>query len=41
MTPGPDDPRPRDIALEQEMPEAAADLEAQSEPQKAGSADGS
>ena len=26
------DPQPRDIALEQETPELAADLEAQSEP---------
>ncbi|MFD2093448.1 hypothetical protein [Blastococcus deserti] len=31
-TPAPDDPQPRDIALEQETPELAADLEAQSEP---------
>lgn len=27
------DPQPRDIALEQETPELAADLEAQSEPE--------
>jgi hypothetical protein len=38
-TPEPDDPQPRDVALEQEMPEGAADLEAKSEPQNAGSAD--
>ncbi|WP_199584776.1 hypothetical protein [Blastococcus sp. TF02A-30] len=31
-TPDPDAPQPRDIALEQETPEMAADLEAQSEP---------
>jgi hypothetical protein len=31
--PEPDDPQPRDIALEQETPELAADLEAQSEPE--------
>lgn len=30
------DPQPRDIALEQETPELAADLEAQSEPEGAG-----
>ena len=30
--PEPEDPQPRDIALEQETPELAADLEAQSEP---------
>ena len=30
--PGPDMPQPRDIALEQETPELAADLEAQSDP---------
>lgn len=29
------DPQPRDIALEQETPELAADLEAQSEPEDA------
>ncbi len=28
----PGDPQPRDIALEQETPEQAADLEAQSQP---------
>ncbi len=32
-TPAPEDPQPRDIALELETPELAADLEAQSEPQ--------
>jgi hypothetical protein len=31
-TPAPEDPQPRDIALELETPELAADLEAQSEP---------
>jgi hypothetical protein len=31
-TPAAEDPQPRDIALEQETPELAADLEAQSEP---------
>ena len=31
-TPEPATPQPRDIALEQETPEQAADLEAQSEP---------
>jgi hypothetical protein len=31
-TPDPGLPQPRDIALEQETPELAADLEAQSEP---------
>ena len=30
--PDPELPQPRDIALEQETPEQAADLEAQSEP---------
>jgi hypothetical protein len=30
-TPQPETPQPRDIALEQETPELAADLEAQSE----------
>jgi hypothetical protein len=30
--PEPEDPQPRDIALEMETPEVAADLEAQSEP---------
>ena len=30
-TPEPETPQPRDIALEQETPEQAADLEAQSE----------
>ncbi len=32
-TPQPETPQPRDIALEQETPELAADLEAQSEPE--------
>ena len=31
-TPTPETPQPRDIALEQETPQQAADLEAQSEP---------
>jgi hypothetical protein len=31
-TPEPGKPQPRDIALEQETPEQAAELEAQSEP---------
>ena len=31
-TPSADTPQPRDIALEMETPEQAADLEAQSEP---------
>ena len=31
-TPEGSEPQPRDIALEQETPEQAADLEAQSEP---------
>ncbi|MBB3082333.1 hypothetical protein [Geodermatophilus sabuli] len=31
-TPQPEQPQPRDIALELETPEQAADLEAQSEP---------
>ena len=31
-TPAPEDPQPRDIALELETPELAAQLEAQSEP---------
>jgi hypothetical protein len=30
--PEPEDPQPRDIALEMETPELAADLEAQSDP---------
>jgi hypothetical protein len=34
-TPQPDTPQPRDIALEQQTPEQAADLEAQSEPEPA------
>jgi hypothetical protein len=32
-TPASDEPQPRDIALEQETPEMAAELEAQSEPE--------
>jgi hypothetical protein len=32
-SPEPGTPQPRDIALEQETPEQAADLEAQSEPE--------
>ena len=32
-TPQPETPQPRDIALEQETPEQAADLEGQSEPE--------
>ena len=32
VTTGPEDPQPRDIALEQETPELEAQLEAQSEP---------
>jgi hypothetical protein len=32
-TPEPGSPQPRDIALEQETPEQAADLEAQSDPE--------
>ncbi|HEX2075854.1 MAG TPA: hypothetical protein VHF92_18920 [Geodermatophilus sp.] len=32
-TPGPDEPQPRDIALEQSTPEQVADLDAQSEPE--------
>ncbi len=31
-TPPPDTPQPRDIALEMETPDQAADLEAQSDP---------
>ena len=33
-TPQPHPPQPRDIALEMETPEQAADLEAQSEPEE-------
>lgn len=33
MTTGPEDPQPRDIAVEQESPELEADLEAQSDPE--------
>ena len=33
VTTGPDDPQPRDIALEQETSELEAALEAQSEPE--------
>jgi hypothetical protein len=32
-TPEPANPQPRDIALEQETPEQAADLESQSDPE--------
>jgi hypothetical protein len=38
-TPEPATPQPRDIALEQETPEQAADLEAQSEPRTDGSSE--
>jgi hypothetical protein len=31
-SPEPEDPQPRDIALEQETPEQATELEAQSDP---------
>ncbi len=37
----PEDPQPRDIALEQETPELVADLEAQSETELAEPSDGS
>jgi hypothetical protein len=40
-TPRPQDPQPRDIALELETPELAADLEAQSDPEPARSSDDS
>ena len=40
-TPEPDDPQPRDIALELETPELAADLEAQSEPETGERTEGS
>jgi hypothetical protein len=40
-TPDADTPQPRDIALEQETPEMAADLEAQSEPDSAETSGGS
>lgn len=36
MSTGPEDPQPRDIAVEQETPELEADLEAQSEPEDSG-----
>ena len=36
-----DTPQPRDIAVEQETPELAAELEEQSEPQPGGSPEGS
>jgi len=39
-TPEQETPQPRDIALEQEMPEQAAELEAQSDPDE-GAPDGS
>lgn len=38
---GPETPQPRDIALEQEMPEQADDLDRQSEPDPADAAEGS
>jgi hypothetical protein len=39
-TPADDEtPQPRDIALEQETPEVAADLEAQSEPETPATSD--
>ena len=38
-TPEPKDPQPRDIALELETPELAAQLEAQSEPETSASSD--
>jgi hypothetical protein len=38
-TPEPKDPQPRDIALELETPELAAELEAQSDPETSASAD--
>ena len=38
-TPAPEDPQPRDIALELETPELAARLESQSEPQEGGQPD--
>jgi hypothetical protein len=40
-TPGSETPQPRDIALEQETPEQAADLEAQSEDSEGAPDDGS
>ena len=40
-TPDPETPQPRDIALEQETPEQAADLEAQSERTERTTDDGS
>ena len=40
-TPGSETPQPRDIALEQETPEQAADLEAQSEETEQTTDDGS
>ena len=40
-TPDPETPQPRDIALEQETPEQAAELEAQSEPDDGSADDGS
>ena len=36
-TPDPEDPQPRDIALELETPDQGAALEAQSDPEKSGS----
>ena len=40
VTTGPEDPQPRDIALEQETPELAAELEAKSEPEAQSDPDG-
>jgi hypothetical protein len=40
VTTGPEDPQPRDIALEQETPELEAELEAKSDPEKQGEPDG-
>ncbi len=39
-TPDPEEPQPRDIALELETPDQAAALEAQSEPDEGGSSSG-
>jgi hypothetical protein len=41
MTTPSETPQPRDIALEQETPEQAAEMEAQSEPEAADPAEGS
>jgi hypothetical protein len=40
-TPEPEQPQPRDIALEQETPDLAADLEAQSRPDGGDPSEGS